>query len=70
MTIKLKTFLTDKTKIMTKQEIIREFDIQILIEKECIKNYQKLNFNTDSEQRLTLGKIETLEKLKLKVEQL
>ena len=55
---------------MTQQEIIREFDICILIEKECIKNYQKLNFNTDSEQRLTLGKIETLEKLKLKVEQL
>ena len=55
---------------MTKLDIIRDFDIQILIQKECIKNYQKLNFNTDSEQRLTLKTIETLEYLKLKVEQL
>ena len=55
---------------MTKLDIIREFDLQILIQKECIKNYQKLNFNTDSEERLTLKTIETLETLKLKVEQL
>lgn len=55
---------------MTKLDIIREFDLQILIQKECIKNYQKLNFNTDSEQRLTLKTIEILETLKLKVEQL
>ena len=55
---------------MTKQEIIAAFEVYILIEKECLKGYEKLKFNTDSEQRLTLKKIETLENLKLKVEQL
>ena len=55
---------------MTKEEIIREFEIQILIQNECIKGYQKLDFNTDTVERIALQTREMLEKLKLKVEQL
>ena len=55
---------------MTKEEIIREFDIQILIQNECIKGYKKLDFNTYAHQRLALQTIKILEDLKFKVEQL
>ena len=55
---------------MTKEEIIREFDIQILIQNECVKGYQKLDFNTDAHQRSAIETIKMLEELKFKVEQL
>ena len=52
---------------MTKEEIIREFDIQILIQNECIKGYQKLDFNTDAHQRSANETIKMLEELKSKI---
>lgn len=55
---------------MTKQEIIREFDHYILIQKEYIKGYQQLNFDTDTEERLALKTMEMLEELKTKILQL
>ena len=56
-----------KTKIMTKLEIIREFDHHILVQKEYIKGYQQLDFDTDTEERLALKTMEMLEELKAKI---
>lgn len=52
---------------MTKQEIIREFDHHILVQKEYIKGYQQLDFDTDTEERLALKTMEMLEELKYKI---
>ncbi len=52
---------------MTKLEIIKEFDLQILVQKEYIKGYQQLNFDTDTEERLALKTMEMLEELKDKI---
>jgi len=52
---------------MTKQEIIKEFDLQILIQNEYIKGYKQLDFDTDTEERLALKTREMLEELKTKI---
>ena len=52
---------------MTKQEIIKEFDLQILIQNEYIKGYKQLDFNTDTEQKKKKKTREMLEELKSKI---
>lgn len=55
---------------MNKLEIIREFDHHILVQKEYIKGYKQLDFDTDTEERLALKTMEMLEELKSKILQL